>query len=170
MKEKRKVIFITTGGTIEKTYDEGDGSLSNRSSLLGPRILSKLRLPYTEWEIISIMFKDSLDMNDLDRAKISQTIQQEQEKGFPIIVIHGTDTMEVSAEYCHDNFKVKVPVIFTGAMRPVELASTDAHQNVTEAIVTSKLLKPGFYVGFHSEIFIVPDVTKNKKTGTFERK
>jgi len=165
----RKIIFLTTGGTIEKTYDEGDGSLANRTSLIEPRILSKLRLPYTSWEVSSIMFKDSLDMTDVDREVIAKNIQDTQEKGHPIIVIHGTDTMAETAAFCHEKFSPKVPVIFTGAMRPVGLEDTDAHQNVTEALVTSKLLKKGFYVAFHGEVFSVPNVRKNKKKGTFEQ-
>jgi L-asparaginase len=34
MTQVQKIIVLTTGGTIEKTYDEFDGSLSNRETLI----------------------------------------------------------------------------------------------------------------------------------------
>ena len=45
----RHVTLITTGGTIEKTYDEQTGELANRRSLVR-RMLSELRLEETEVE------------------------------------------------------------------------------------------------------------------------
>ena len=38
------IAILTTGGTIEKTYNETDGSLRNVSSILDD-ILRRLRLP-----------------------------------------------------------------------------------------------------------------------------
>ncbi|HWU44250.1 MAG TPA: hypothetical protein VN132_12455, partial [Bdellovibrio sp.] len=53
------VIIITTGGTIEKTYDEFDGSLQNRGTSIRNRILSKMRLPYTNILVHPLLSKDS---------------------------------------------------------------------------------------------------------------
>ncbi len=39
------------------------------------------------------------------------------------------------------------PIVFTGAMRPYELRSTDALQNLTEALLAVQLVAPGVYVG-----------------------
>ena len=49
-----KVIVITTGGTIEKTYDELEGTLSNRGSHL-QEMLKRIRLPYTEIHHIDLL-------------------------------------------------------------------------------------------------------------------
>ena len=57
---------------------------------------------------------------------------------------------------------LKVPVVFTGAMIPMGFEDSDATQNVTEALLSAKLLSPGFYISFHNQIFSVPHVQKNK--------
>ena len=163
------VIIITTGGTIEKTYDEFDGSLENRGTSVKNRILSKLRLPYTNIHVLALLSKDSLTMDDADREIICQTIERESKKAVPIVVLHGTDTMAESAKYCFKKIKnLSIPVVFTGAMVPMGFEDTDAIQNVTEALLSAKILSPGFYISFHNQIFIVPHVHKNKEKRTFE--
>ena len=163
------VLIITTGGTIEKTYDEFDGSLENRGTSIRNRILSKLRMPYTNLVIYPLLSKDSLYMDDNDRKLIGETLAQEMKKNSPIVVLHGTDTMEHSARFCYEYIKnPTVAVVFTGAMIPMGFEDTDATQNVTEAILASKLLTPGFYISFHNQIFKVPKVQKNKEKRTFE--
>lgn len=163
------VIIITTGGTIEKTYDEFDGSLENRGTSIKNRILSKLRLPYTNIHVHPLLSKDSLYMDDEDRALICKTIEAESKKDAPIVILHGTDTMALTAEYCFERIKnLTVPVVFTGAMIPMGFEDTDATQNVTEALLSAKLLSKGFYISFHNQIFEVPYVRKNKEKRTFE--
>ncbi|QLY26737.1 asparaginase domain-containing protein [Bdellovibrio sp. KM01] len=163
------VVIITTGGTIEKTYNEFDGSLENRGTSIKNRILSKLRLPYTNILVYPLLSKDSLYMNDEDRALIAVTVKDQMQRGCPIVLLHGTDTMHVSAEYCFKEIGTpKVPVVFTGAMIPMGFDDSDATQNVTEAMLAAKLLPPGFYISFHNQIFKVPNVRKNREKGTFE--
>lgn len=170
-KYARDIILITTGGTIEKTYDEFDGSLENRGTSIKNRIMHKLRLPYTNIYVYPLMSKDSLFMDDLDRDLILATVKDQLTRHIPIVVLHGTDTMALSAEYCFKNIShLKVPVIFTGAMVPMGFEDTDATQNVTEALLAAKLLAPGFYISFHNQIFEVPYVKKNKEKRTFEVK
>lgn len=166
---KTRVILITTGGTIDKTYDEGEGTLENRDSLIKQALVARLRLPYTELEVFSIMSKDSLYMTDEDRALICMYMKNQLNRNVPIVVLHGTDTMTHTAEYCFKSIgEVNVPIVFTGAMKPLGFSDSDAQQNLTEALLAAKLLKPGFYVSFHNRIFNVPNVKKNKDKRTFE--
>lgn len=168
-KNQQDVVIITTGGTIEKTYNEFDGSLENRGTSIKNRILSKMRLPYTNISVHPIMSKDSLYMNDEDRVVIAKTVKEEMKRQHPIVVLHGTDTMHLSAEYCFKTIaNPSTAVVFTGAMIPMGFDDSDATQNVTEALLAAKLLKPGFYISFHNQIFEVPHVRKNKEKGTFE--
>lgn len=163
------VILITTGGTIEKTYNEFDGSLENRGTSIKNRILSKMRLPYTNIIVHPLMSKDSLYMTHEDRTLITQTIEEKARLGNPIVVLHGTDTMHLSAQSAHAHLKdIPVPVVFTGAMIPMGFDDSDAAQNVTEALLAAKILKPGIYISFHNQIFDLPNVRKNKEHGTFE--
>jgi L-asparaginase len=163
------VNIVTTGGTIEKTYNEFDGSLENRGTSIRNRILTKLRLPYTDLQVHPIMSKDSLYMTDEDRILIADTLALKANEGHPIVVLHGTDTMSVSANFCHSkNPNPKVAIVFTGAMIPMGFEDSDASQNVTEALVAAKLLPPGFYISFHNQIFMVPYVEKDRDRGTFK--
>ena len=110
-------------------------------------------------------------MDDADRKLICETIQEDLKKEAPIVVLHGTDTMALTAEYCFERIKnLSVPVVFTGAMIPMGFDDTDATQNVTEALLAARLLSPGFYISFHNQIFKVPHVQKNKEKRTFEEK
>lgn len=165
---KSKVIVLSTGGTIEKTYSEIDGSLENRQSNF-QRLINRLRLPYMEVEIHEVMNKDSLEMDDNDRQEICNQIEFFMERKHPIIVVHGTDTMSHTMQYCANTLQSPdVPVIFTGAMRPQELEGSDALQNVTESLLAAKMLTPGYFIVFHNEIFDSMNVRKNPKKATFE--
>lgn len=165
----KDILLITTGGTIEKTYNESDGSLENRGTVIKNKISQKLRLPYTNIEVLPLLSKDSLYMTDADRVLICETIKKNLKQKKPIVVLHGTDTMSLTAEYCFNHIqKPSVPIVFTGAMIPLGFEDSDATQNVTEALLAAKLLSPAFYVSFHNQIFNVPNVQKNKTKGTFE--
>jgi L-asparaginase len=167
-----KIQIISTGGTIEKTYDEYDGSLENKTTQLEKRILSRLRLPNCLYEVTPILSKDSLYFDDNDRMLVSSTIESKLEEPDlgGIIVVHGTDTMVKTADFVR--LKVicpKVPIIFTGAMKPMGFDDSDALQNVTESIIASRVCSPGgVYIVFHGRIFTVPFVQKNRDKGTFE--
>lgn len=163
------LTILTTGGTIEKVYDEIEGSLENRDTIVKNKILQKLRLPYSWIDVYTLMSKDSLHMNDDDRNSIMDSIKKYEESLRPIIILHGTDTMDMSAKHCFQNYpQVKVPVVFTGAMKPLGFDDSDAAQNVIEAIFAARIMKPGYYVTFHGRLYHVPNVRKNKLKGTFE--
>jgi L-asparaginase len=164
-----RINLITTGGTIEKTYDELDGTLFNRETVIKNRINQRLRLPYTEIVVSSLMTMDSLEMTSVDREAICARVCEMAEEEHPIVVLHGTDTMQQTAEVIAANLsKVNVPVILTGAMKPLGFEDSDALQNVTEALMAAQLVGPGVYIAFHNRLFPIPGARKNKTLGTFE--
>lgn len=71
---KSKINVVTTGGTIEKVYDEGAGLLKNKKSIIKNFIQSQLRLPHTDFEVFPLLAKDSLNFNDEDRQLILSTL------------------------------------------------------------------------------------------------
>lgn len=164
----RTITLITTGGTIEKTYDEHSGSLDNRRSIVR-RMLRRLRLEDTTINIIELMSKDSLHMTDEDRERIAATVRVAadcQPAPTGIIVLHGTDTLCVTGE----KLAVEtwpVPVVLTGAMRPFEMVRSDALQNLTEAIFAAGTLSPGVYCAAHGRCLRFPGVMKDRERGTF---
>ena len=74
MPSRFRVAIVSTGGTIEKTYDELGGSLSNEYNVLDV-LLSQLELEGVEIRRISLMNKDSLDMSEADMALVATTVE-----------------------------------------------------------------------------------------------
>ncbi|MCC6284561.1 MAG: asparaginase [Phycisphaerales bacterium] len=174
----RRVTIITTGGTIEKTYDDRTGSLANRASIL-PRMLRRLRLEGTSVSLVELMSKDSLVMTDQDRARIVETVRacggdstsggDDQLTG-GIVITHGTDTLCVTGECLHRAFpSPRVPIVLTGAMRPYEMVRSDALQNLTEALFATATLPPGVYAVAHGSALRFPGLAKDRERGTFVR-
>ncbi|MBI3201979.1 MAG: asparaginase [Polyangiaceae bacterium] len=164
-----RVAILTTGGTIEKTYDETDGSLRNVRSVLD-RLLDELRLPDLQVTHVPVMNKDSLDMTPADRDEILAQVRDAVAHYDAVLVIHGTDTLAETGEHLATSLPgLAVPVVLTGAMRPFEFRDSDALQNVNESLLAARLLAPGVYVVMHGRALAFPGVTKNRERRTFTR-
>jgi len=165
-----RLTILTTGGTIDKTYDELQGSLRNQNSILDV-ILDELRTPDLFIRHVDVMHKDSLDMTAEDRKIIAKAVRDAVKSSDAVIILHGTDTLEETGELlCREIGGLEVPVILTGAMRPYEFRDTDAVQNVTEALLAARLLEGGVYVVMHNRVLRFPGVTKDRQALTFVQK
>ena len=164
---KRRIALISTGGTIEKTYDELSGVLANHVSVLDV-MLASLELRGVEVQRVALMNKDSLDMSPEDHTLIAHTAARLAETHAGVVVVHGTDRLAVSGHRVVELAGTPAsPIVFTGAMRPYELRSTDALQNLTEALLAVQLVSPGVYVAMHNQVLKFPGVTKDRTLGTF---
>lgn len=164
-----KVAILTTGGTIEKTYNESDGSLRNSGSGLD-QIMGELRLHGLRWRHVPVMSKDSLDMTDRDRQIILLAVREALALDDAVLILHGTDTLALTGEMLQRELVgLTKPVILTGAMRPFEFRDTDAYQNLTEALLASRLVNPGVYVAMHNQVLRFPGVVKDRAHMTFAR-
>ncbi len=163
----RRIALISTGGTIEKTYDELSGLLANKVSVLD-MMLASLELRGVEIQRIALMNKDSLDMSADDHTLIAETAHRLASETSGVVVVHGTDRLAASGDRLVEVAGTPAsPVVFTGAMRPWELRSTDALQNLTEALVAVQILPPGVYVAMHNQVLKFPGVVKDRDAGTF---
>ncbi|MBK7406217.1 MAG: asparaginase [Phycisphaerales bacterium] len=171
----RHISLITTGGTIEKTYDERTGSLENRKTIVG-RMLRRLRLEDTNISVVELMSKDSLLMDDTDRRRIVEAVHMLGGSADPatpttgIVVLHGTDTLQNTGEAILAAIpEPRIPIVLTGALRPYEMARTDALQNLTESIFAAGVLAPGVYCVAHGRALPFPGVVKDRARSTFVR-
>ena len=165
-----KITILTTGGTIEKTYNERDGSLKNYHTIL-PEMLTGLRLPDLDVSYEQVVFKDSLEMTEDDRQRILASTKQAIPQSDAIIILHGTDTMAETGELLNKELvDLRVPVILTGAMRPYKFRDTDALQNVTESLLAARLVSPGVYVVMHNRVLRFPGVVKDRENLTFVKR
>lgn len=163
-----RLAIISTGGTIEKTYQPASGELRNETSVLD-HMLARLALPELVIERIGLMNKDSLDMTTADHDRIANEAQVAAETADGVIVVHGTDRLAESGERTCAAGLPAAPIAFTGAMRPYELRNTDAMQNLTETLVVVRLLEPGVYVAMHNKVLQFPGVVKDHTAGTFRQ-
>jgi L-asparaginase len=164
-----RLTILTTGGTIDKTYDEFQGSLRNSHTVLDV-ILDSLRIPDLFVRHIEVMHKDSLDMTEEDREIIAKAVCDAAPTSDGVVVLHGTDTLsETGEQLCRECVDLEIPVILTGAMRPYEFRDTDAMQNVTEALLAVRMLDRGIHVAMHNRVLSFPGVIKDRQALTFVR-
>ncbi len=169
----RHLTLITTGGTIEKTYDERTARLENRRSIVH-RMLRRLRLEGAAVSTMELMSKDSLDLTDADRDRIVEAVRaagagrSDGARPGGVVILHGTDTLTVTGERLHAEFPTPAaPIVLTGAMRPFEMTRSDALQNLTEACFAAGVLPPGVYCVAHGRALRFPGVRKDRERGTF---
>jgi len=170
MEETMRLTILTTGGTIDKTYDEFQGSLRNQHTVIDV-ILDSLRLPDLDILNVEVMHKDSLDMTTEDREIIAKAVCDAAPASDAVVVLHGTDTLSETGELLvRQCSRLEIPILLTGAMRPYEFRDTDATQNVIEALLASRMVDPGVYLAMHNRVLRFPGVVKDRQALTFVRK
>ena len=154
-------IFIT-GGTFDKEYDELTGKLFFNKTHL--REMLDLGRSKVDVNISTLMMKDSLEMDDLDRELIVDNCCNASEN--QIIITHGTDTMTTTAQEIAKANLDKV-IVLTGAMIPYKFGSSDGLFNLGGAIGFVQSLKTGVYIAMNGKYFDYDKVEKNKESGEF---
>lgn len=158
----RRIALLSTGGTIEKTYNESDGTITNQRSVL-EIMLAGLVLHGVQIERVPVMNKDSILMDDDDHERIATVARLYSDSHDGIVITHGTDRLQHTGEHlCQRLQPPRVPIVLTGAMRPYELRTTDALQNLTEALLAVQLVEPGVYVAMHNQVLRFPGVVKDR--------
>ena len=162
--KQEKIIVLAAGGTIDKVYYD---SLSDYR-IGEPQVEWMLRQANVnfDYQIHSLIKKDSLDMNRQDRLLIRQTIEKHRHNRF--LVTHGTDTMAETAEAL-EGLGDKT-VVLTGSMQPARFRDSDACFNVGFAAAAALTLPAGVYIGFNGEVFAPRDARKNRRRGRFEKR
>jgi L-asparaginase len=167
---RKRIALISTGGTIEKTYDELSGVLANRVNVLD-MMLASLQLRGIEVDRVALMNKDSLEMVEADHDLIAKTAARYAATHDGVVIVHGTDRLARTGDRIAERLGVpRVPIVLTGAMRPWEMRTTDAPQNLTESLLAVQLLPPGVYVAMHNSVLRFPGVEKDPRAGTFVKR
>lgn len=160
----KKILFLSTGGTFNKHYSEHSGTIEiDKEARTLKELAEKWR---TDFEIRCIIGKDSLEMDDADRAELLETLRRSSHRD--IIVIHGTDTMDLSAAVIA---KAKLPkrIVLTGAMTPYRVDKVEATANVAMAYGYLQAEgEDGVYISMNGIIGSHTQVVKNRKKGCFE--
>ena len=163
MPTPKKILLISTGGTFNKVYHPLNGELlvDNRAIAL-KNIASKW---LCEFEIINIIGKDSLHINNQDRLLLLATINHS--KYDDIIIIHGTDSMNITAEYLADG-DLEKRIVLTGAMVPYSIDPVEATANLASAFgYLQTLNKDGVYIVMNGIFGPYNKIKKDRKNCKF---
>jgi L-asparaginase len=122
--------------------------------------VARVKLPF---EIVEVVRKDSLELNDDDRARLVAAAQGA--RYHRIVITHGTDTMTTSAAAL-----AVVPgktIVLVGALTPARFAESDASFNLGMAFAAAQIAPPGVYITMNGTVFPADKVVKDRGKGAF---
>ena len=154
--------IFTTGGTIDKIYFDAQSEYEVGEPQIG-EILREMNVQL-RFEITPLMRKDSLDLNDADRARIRSAVAAAAENR--VVITHGTDTMTQTAAAL-----AAIPdktIVLTGALNPARFRGSDAMFNIGGALAAAQLAPPGVYIYMNGRVFDARRVRKNRDRNRFE--
>ena len=157
-----KLLIITTGGTIDKIYfdDKSDYQIGEPQI---SQILHAMHVAF-EFEVSSLMRKDSLHMEDKDRQLILDVVSASEVRH--ILITHGTDSMVQTATVLQ-NVPDKT-IVLTGALNPARFRDSDAIFNIGCAVGAAQTLPPGVYITMNGKVWDPAHVRKNRFENRFE--
>ena len=156
------IRFITTGGTIDKIYFDALSQFEVGESQV-EHILREGLVQF-DYEIVSLLQKDSLEITDADRSTLRSYIEEDDASLF--VVTHGTDTMAETARAL-EGMSDKT-IVLTGALTPARFRTTDAIFNVGMAVAAVQVAPPGVYIAMSGQVFAAGEVRKNRAEYRFE--
>jgi len=159
-----KITVINTGGTFNKRYNPIKGQLlvPNDNIALDKIIKSCHNI---DIEVLNIVSKDSLEMTDIDRKLITSTIKNCESEN--IIIIHGTDTVDLTSAFLEKEIQNK-RIVFTGAMVPMSIEEVEATMNFSLALgFLSANVENGIYLAMHGVVVNHKNLKKDRSVGKF---
>ena len=157
-----EIKIFACGGTIDKIYFDAKSEYQVGQPQAAS-VLSESNVTI-DYQVESILQKDSLDMNEEDRRLIRRAV--ENETAIKILITHGTDTMIDTALTLKD-ISGKT-IVLTGSMAPAKFRETDAIFNIGFAVAAVQTLPAGIYIAMNARIFDPETIRKNVAENRFE--
>lgn len=158
------MLILNSGGTFNKKYNPLNGELEIPYS--NEAIEAILKSMDVKYDLAGVIYKDSLDMTMDDRKVLANVIMESKDDTF--VIVHGTDTMHLSAEFLAEIFDDR-KIVFVGAMKPFEIDNIEASLNLGMAIGFAKaVVQNGVYICMSGHVEPWDKIHKNKKFGKFE--
>ena len=162
---KPHITFVCTGGTFDKDYPVGRAYEFVIGDPAVSRVLSHVNPNFT-MTVVSVLRKDSSDINDQDRQRIRKACLQTP--GTEIVIIHGTDTMIKTARVLASlATQMRKTIVLTGSTKPQSFKDTDAEFNLGMAVTAVQILPSGVYIAMNGRVYDWDECQKNFKTGQF---
>lgn len=165
----KKIVVITTGGTIAMKYDAASKGLvpavSGEDLIEAVPALKDIAVV----EVVEFSNVPSGHMTPQMMFQLAALIDQyagdETVDGF--VVTHGTDTQEETAYMLSLVTKTMKPICITGAMRGASETGPDGAANILAAVMTAasdEAAGKGVLLVFNDEIHAAAEVTKTHTT------
>ncbi len=157
-----KLLIVTTGGTIDKIYFDEKSDYQIGEPQIS-QILNAMNVAF-EFEVSSVLRKDSLNMNERDRNLIRDVVAASDTRH--VLITHGTDTMVETASVLQ-NLTDKT-IVLTGSLNPARFRDSDAIFNIGCAVGAVQSLPPGVYITMNGKVWDPARVRKNRRENRFE--
>jgi L-asparaginase len=169
---KKRVLIITTGGTIAMKFDKNFGILPNDELIemlhSFPQISEVAKIKVHQFTNVPSPYVTPEIM-----LKLAKLVQQKSHDHDGIVITHGTDTLEETAYFLDLVLDSPKPVVFTAAMRSGSELGLDGPRNIVGAVrvaIDDQSHTRGVLVVMNDEIDAARDVVKTDsgKTDAFE--
>lgn len=165
---KKKILIITTGGTIAMKHNSPFGVIPNDEFAEHLRSFPQLEeiaaIDVYEFSNIPSPFMDPYKMFELAKIIDKKIIDYEG-----VVITHGTDTLEETAFMLDLILKTNKPVIITAAMRSNSELGLDGPRNIVGAVRVAgadRSSNRGVMVVMNDEINSARDVVKTDSSKT----
>ena len=163
MNEKKKILLLTTGGTIA-SMPGGEGLEPHRSDVM-ERELEQLRT-YYDIMVKDVMCLDSSNMRPEEWQTIAQTIFENRAGFDGIVISHGTDTMAYTASAVTFMLPdIDLPVVFTGSQLPLADVLSDGPDNLRTAFAMAASGHSGVFLAFDRKVMLGCRAVKVRASG-----
>ena len=169
----KKVIIVTTGGTIAMTKThEGVVPFSEGNSLITqiPGLERVAEIDHVEFSNVPSPYMTPEMMWRLSR-KVQSIVDDPEVDG--VVITHGTDTLEETSYLLDLTVKTEKPIVLTAAMRNINELGTDGPRNVLSSVrvaSSESAVGMGAMVCLNDEVHAAREVTKTytSNVATFE--
>jgi len=163
MNEKKKILLLTTGGTIA-SVPGGEGLEPMRSGVM-ERELEQLRT-YYDIDVRDVMCLDSSNITPEQWQLIAREIFEHRLRYDGVVVSHGTDTMAYTASAVTFMLpNIDRPVVFTGSQLPLADMLSDGPDNLRTAFAMAASGCSGVFLAFDRKVMLGCRAVKVRASG-----
>ncbi len=163
MGEKKRILLLTTGGTIA-SMPGSDGLEPHRSGVMD-RELEQLRT-YYDITVKDVMCLDSSNIRPEEWQAIAGYIFENRLAYDGVVVSHGTDTMAYTASAVTFMLPgIDRPVVFTGSQLPLSDILSDGPDNLRTAFAMAAAGHPGVFLAFDRKVMLGCRAVKVRAAG-----
>lgn len=161
----KKILVIYTGGTfgMNKSLEIPNLTAAKLKQTLKTQVPEMMKIAACD---VKVMFNtDSCQMRPEHWFELASVIYHGRSKYDGVVILHGTDSLAYSAAALSFLLSPSpIPVVLTGAQKPLANLRNDARQNFISALEVAsqapKQLKNRVMVLFHDELYLGSRVRK----------